>query len=120
MAIPQEITILSPWTVPEPDRAKVLEAELIRELPSVHILQGRKVRALAARVDCDDALFKIEGDTVTLALVHLTFRKEVNSRWPDTRLFSSRVRWVSDVLLPSREEHDRQSRNHSGRITGKS
>ena len=104
MPIPEEIEILSPWTALGADRAKTLELELMREISPGHVLQGRNIRALAARVDRDDVLFEIEAYTAPLALVHLTWHKEENPIWPDTTLFNSWDQWVRDVLSPNHEE----------------
>ena len=34
-------------------------------------------------------LFEIEGGEMCLAVVHMTWRKESDPRWPDTKLFQS-------------------------------
>ena len=89
MAIPIRIEITLPWSVLGADRAKALEVELSREIPPGHVLQERKVKALAARIDRDHVLFEIEENTTRLALVHMTWRKEDSPSWPSTMLFKS-------------------------------
>lgn len=105
MAIPDEIKMLSPWTALDVDRAKVLEAELMRELSPGHVLEGRRIKALASRGDRDDVLFEIEDGTAKLALVHMTWRKELDSKWPSTMFFNGWEQWAQDVLLPSHHEY---------------
>jgi hypothetical protein len=104
VAIPDEIKMLPPWAALAWDRAKILERELTSELPPAHVLAGRKFRALAARVDRDDVLFEIEGNSTTLAVVHLTHQRESNSNWPVTNLFNSWELWVREVLIPDHNE----------------
>lgn len=70
------------WRTVAGDEAETLELELRRELPSSHVLQGRLVRAVARRVDCDDVAFEVEG--AGLCIVHLTWRRESDSEWPFT------------------------------------
>lgn len=105
MAIPAEIKLLPPWTVLGVDRAQALELELTRELSPNHALEGRKVTALAARNDCDEVLFEIEDGAAKLALVHMTWSKEVNSKWPRTILFDNWEEWAQNVKLPNHQEH---------------
>jgi hypothetical protein len=50
-------------------------------------------------------LFEIESGEMRLAVVHMTWRKESDPRWPDTRLFQSWDDWVRDEMLLAHEEY---------------
>jgi hypothetical protein len=77
-----------------------LERELVAEIPSGHVLAGKKARAIARRVDQDDVLFEVEGGGC--AVVHLTWagRQDQPRDWPRTTVFESlgdwRIRWKED------------------------
>lgn len=87
------------------NRAKALEVELARELPVGHVLQGRSVTAVAARIDRDDVTFEIDDGSGILALVHMTGQRETSPKWPTTKLFESWERWVREVYIPSHDEY---------------
>jgi hypothetical protein len=111
LSIPEAIEFLKPWQIiqdtPEiQDRAGRLSARLESELPPKHILFGLKARAVAIRMDQDDVLFEIEGGDMPLAVVHMTWRKEANPRWPLTKLFESWGDWVQREMLPAHKEYD--------------
>lgn len=59
-----------------------LARELAREMPPGHVLHGRRLRAVARRVDDDDVAFEVEG--AGLCVVHLTWRVETDPGWPWT------------------------------------
>ena len=93
MSIPDNVKITIPWKSiadsPEiKNRAEHISARLEKELPSKHVLQGLKFRPVALRIDRDDVLVEIEG-AMPLAVVHITWKKETDPRWPDTKLFQS-------------------------------
>ena len=102
--------MLKPWRViadsPDvPNRANLLSTRLESELPEQHVLHGLKVRAVATRIDRDDVLFEIEGGHMPLAVVHMTWRRETDPRWPSTKLFQSWEQWVRDEMIPAHEEY---------------
>lgn len=105
VAVPETITILRPWALLDADRAKALEVELARELPAGHVLQGRNVTAVAARIDCDDVTFEIDDGTGILAVVHMTWQRETSPKCPRTKLFESWEQWVQAVSIPSHDEY---------------
>ncbi len=107
MPIPDDIEILLPWKTLEGEerRANLFSTRLKNDLPSAHRLQGLSVRALAARVDRDDVLFETEGGAGPLAVVHMTWQKETDSRWPNTKIFQSWEEWSRDEMLPSHQEY---------------
>ena len=110
MSIPDGIEFLAPWRIIEDshgieDRAGQLSERLQSKVPEKHVLHGLKVRAIATRIDRDDVLFEIEGGEMHLAVVHMTWRKESDPRWPDTKLFHSWDDWVHNEMLPAHEEY---------------
>jgi hypothetical protein len=108
VSVPENVEILIPWRIitdTSEKKAEFLTAELFSELVPRHLLYGVTARALAARIDRDDVLFEIEGADVALAVVHLTWRKESDSRWPTTTFFASWEQWVRDEMLPAHQEY---------------
>jgi len=77
----------------------------VRELAQDHVLSGRTIRAVAARVDCDDVLFEVLGSGY--AVVHLTWVSQRASipRWPMTELFSSFEDWCERRMKPDHDEY---------------
>ena len=94
MSVPDRIEMLTPGRVVEDicdmnNRAERLSAEWLSKVPPQHVLYGLKARAVAIRIDRDDVLFEIEVGEMPLRVVHLTWEKETDSRWPSTKLFRS-------------------------------
>jgi hypothetical protein len=112
VSIPDGIEILTPWRVLEDspenkNRAELLSARLASEVSLEHVLHGLKARAVATRIDRDDVLFEVEGGEMPLAVVHMTWRKETDPRWPRTKMFESWEQWVHDEMLPTHEDYSR-------------
>jgi hypothetical protein len=108
VSVPENVEILIPWRIitdSSEKSAEVLTAELSSELVPKHVLHGLTARAVAARIDRDDVLFEIEGADMALAVVHLTWRKESDLRWPATRIFASWEQWVRDEMFPAHQEY---------------
>ena len=108
MSVPESLEILIPWRIitnTSEKKAELFTAELSSELSPKHVLYGLRARAVAARIDRDDVLFEIEGADMVLAVVHLTWRKESDPRWPTTRFFASWEEWVRDEMLPADQEY---------------
>jgi hypothetical protein len=82
-----------PWLPASPEQASQAEAELPRELCAGHVLFGRSVTAIGVGQDCDDVLFYLGESAPSFAVVHLTFQRETQPRWPDTELFDSLAAW---------------------------
>jgi len=95
------IEFLAPWKAAS-DRSDGLH-ELRRELPSDHVLAGIPLSALGFRQDCDDMLFALQDGSARVAVVHLTFQKERDPRWPATELFNSIEDFASTRM---QEDHD--------------
>jgi|GEM_PF-4751845 len=63
-------------------RSGQLEAELKRELAPNHVLFGRSLKAVMARTDSDDVVFR---DERAFFVVHLTWSGEV-PEWPSLEI----------------------------------
>jgi hypothetical protein len=107
MALPDGVEILLPWRdlCDLPDQAQRLSAELSSELSSRHVLFGLKATAIASRVDRDDVLFEIANGSAPFAMVHLSWRKEADPRWPSTKLFTNWDEWVRAEMFPAHEDY---------------
>jgi hypothetical protein len=110
VSIPDDIEMLIPWRIIEDspeiqNRAEHLSARLASDVPPKHVLCGLQARAVATRIDRDDVLFEVEGGEMPLAVVHMTWRKETDPRWPNTKLFQSWEQWVLDEMLPAHEDY---------------
>ncbi|WP_395007572.1 hypothetical protein [Undibacterium sp.] len=87
---------LDPWyTVPNPAH---IEGQLKSELPRNHVLFGVKATALAQRQDCDDFLFSLQDGTNRVAVVHLTFSKNIDARWPRTEFYANIAAWAAERM----------------------
>ena len=66
-------------------------AELKREACEKHLLYNQPLTVVARRMDCDDVLFKFGAPSEKFAVVHLTYRREVevNPTFPRTRVYST-------------------------------
>ena len=109
MPIPEGLQLVKPWEVihdtPQVQgHAERLSTELQRELPSTHVLFGIRATAIAHRIDQDDVLFELEGQ-MPLAVVHLTWSRETDPRWPETTLFESWEHWAEEEMLPAHEDY---------------
>jgi len=71
-------------------------AELRREIPSGHVLAGRKLFPVARHRGRDDVLLRTIGTDASLWLVHLTWRPETDPRWPSARPFRDLADFVAD------------------------
>ncbi len=80
--------------------------ELRREVVLGHPLWSKDVRAIAQRIDSDDVLFEVVGDTTTYAVVHLSWRGSFESipLFPEVKLFSSFDHWVHEGMNPDHGE----------------
>lgn len=71
---------MSGWSRISGREAETLERELLRELPTGHVLTMLPVRAFARRLDRDDVAFELEDGR--RCVVHLTWRVEADPDWP--------------------------------------
>jgi hypothetical protein len=86
--------MLDPWDWVKDGRG--LEAELAREAVRGHPLFGVTVRAVARRFDQDDVLFAWDAG---VAVVHLTWSRETDPRWPSTARYASIEEWMERVMF---------------------
>jgi hypothetical protein len=77
-------TFSEPWHACDGTR---LKDELRREVCQKHVLHGIDAKIIARRQDCDQFLFEL--DDGRFAEVHLTWSKETDPAWPDTRIYDS-------------------------------
>ena len=106
MSIPVNIEMLEPWeALAGSERSGFLNAQLETTLSEGHVLRGLKATAVASRRDRDDVLFEVEGGEMPLAVVHMTWQKETDSRWPTTQLFRSWEHWVQEDMQPAHEDY---------------
>jgi hypothetical protein len=105
MSIPDGFEILVPWQ-PIGQDAEALAVELRRELSQKHVLYGAKLKAVATRKDRDDVLFEVGNKDEPLVVVHLTWRQEIDPRWPTTKFFKNWKHWLQEEMLPAHKEYD--------------
>ncbi|MGD9125978.1 MAG: hypothetical protein PVH19_01260 [Planctomycetia bacterium] len=98
------IDFKEPWVKVE-QAAGSLVYELQREIANDHLLWGKKVRAIARRIDSDDVLFEVEGIEPTYAVVHLTYsgKREQDPTFPAVTLFSSLDQWMREEMIPDHQ-----------------
>ena len=109
-AKPEHLEFLTPWEELPDDsegenRAEKLLSELRREIPSDHTLSRLALRAIAIRRDQDDVLFEILGNEEKFVVVHMTWKKEKDPRWPLNRFFSNWPQWVDAVMIRDHEDY---------------
>jgi|SRR5579871_5896879 len=106
MPIPSDLLVLAPWVIIHDDRrSELLLGQVRSTVPPAHVLYGARLRVIAERLDRDDVLVEIEGGQKPLAVVHLTWHKETDPRWPSTRLFDSWEQWAQDEMRPANLEY---------------
>ena len=93
-----------PWGPIQPDYVTRAEKELQREICAGHVLFGKPVKAIGARQDCDDVLFQLEASAPMFAVVHLTYNKESDPKWPGTELFESLQDLLQKRMIPDAED----------------
>ena len=86
-----------------------LEIQLQKELCVGHVLEGRKLKTLARREDCDDVLFELLDQPGRYAVVHMTFasRSNAHSGFPRTKLYDSWVALYSERILQDNSEWEK-------------
>jgi hypothetical protein len=99
------MVFLEPW-MPAGANATTLQRELAAELGTSHPLNGKDMRALAVRQDCDDVLFVSADEPKVIAVVHLTYanRPESDPRWPETTFFDSMEDWLRRGMKQDHED----------------
>ena len=94
--------LLEPWhPVTNPE---AMEQQLHAELPRNHVLSKVPVAAIAQRLDQDDVLFALADGSGQVVVVHLTYSKNIDARWPGTKFYASLSSWASERMHPDHEE----------------
>lgn len=78
---------LNGWIGIDARAAAVFSVALNEQLPAGHRLSGTRWRAVG-RVDCEDDIAFVASDG-RCALVHLTWQKESDPRWPRAAIYSA-------------------------------
>jgi hypothetical protein len=86
---------LEPWHALAEEECIALRAELTRELPPGHALEGIQVKCLARRQDRDDVLFELQDGSGRFASVHLTWQAEREPPWPSTVIYEGVAVWLA-------------------------
>jgi hypothetical protein len=96
---------IKPWLSVGRDAVQ-LQKELQAELGPRHVLEGRDMRAVAVRQDCDDVLFVSADEPHVVAVVHLTHasRSERDPLYPETTLFDSMEDWCERRMKPDHDD----------------
>jgi hypothetical protein len=76
-----EMPFPAPWQ-PVAEDDDHFDAELRRELTAGHPLYDQTLKAIAARDDGDDVLFRSVSDPSELFIIHLTWKGEEPAPWP--------------------------------------
>lgn len=99
-----ELDLLLPWERCGPG----LENELRLELAPSHRLFGVDAVSIARRCDRDDVLFYLPAHEKPLAVVHLTFRGEVDRfpEYPSAEFFASLDDWIERSMQPDNREFE--------------
>jgi hypothetical protein len=89
------------------DLQEGLDAELTRELPKGHVLDGRLAHSVGRRLDNDDVLYLLDGGASEVAVVHLTWRRtrETSASWPWTEVFRNVAEFVAERMEPDSSEY---------------
>lgn len=100
--IPETLPI--PWHWDNTD----LTIQLKKEIPTGHLLSGKKVRSVGRRQDNDDALFEIDSDEYKYAVVHLTWaqKKLKDPKYPTTKLYKDWNDLYVNRILRDKEDWD--------------
>jgi hypothetical protein len=102
-----------PWKDPwysiddAPKIQSAMNAQLAREMPVGHALEGYRYHAIARRMDNDDVLFVLD-DGPEVAVVHLTWRssRETSPVWPHTARFSTLEAFIVECLEPDAADYN--------------
>ena len=79
---------LEGWHTVSKQEADLLLAEMRREIPSGHVLTGRRASVVRRCSGCDDVIFRVDDETFTV--VHLTWSgREERDPFPKTVVLAS-------------------------------
>lgn len=91
--IPPAVSLPELWVACGAGLEKELEKEVGLNL--LHPLRGVQATSVARREDNDDVLFRLYNHTHHLAVVHLTWNREILPTFPSTQLYKSWAQWLS-------------------------
>ena len=82
--------------------------ELNKEVSEDHLLYGVALNVVARRIDKDEILFQFKENSNKYVQVHLTWKqdKEIDPKWPISRVFNSYDEWVTEVMLLDKKEYE--------------
>jgi hypothetical protein len=103
---PSDYSFASPWQAIHPEHVVGLTEELQRELPSGHVLAGIVAVPIGHRSDADDVLFRVGDPPHRFAIVHLTFARETNPKWPSTEIYDTFEQFTAEAMRPAEEEFE--------------
>lgn len=91
---------LLPWEAVETPLSQPAPGRLADEIAPGHVLEGKRVRMIARRVDTDDVLYEVMTEPPSFAVVHLTWsdRRQTNPQFPWTTLYDSMDRFREAML----------------------
>lgn len=95
---------LEPWVAVEEQDGPLVN-ELNREVCPGHPLHGAQTRALARRIDQNDVLFELLEPERRVAVVHLTWKRENDPRWPHAVLLPDLDNWANLIMKIDHEEY---------------
>ena len=72
-----------------------LVPEFRREAPASHVLANVALRTVGTN-DADNVLFELLDGSGRFAAVHLTFNRETDPSWPDTKVFENWEHFVRE------------------------
>lgn len=93
---PSELDWPADWGALHYDDIPKFTRELYREICKAHVLHNAPACALGRKSNADDFLFQIEVGAYNFARVHLTWNKERDPTWPNTKLYPSFETWLDD------------------------
>ena len=103
-----DFELLTPWVPVDPYDSVRFEGEYAVEIGRQHPLYGVPVKAIARRVDRDDALFQLLRHLCDYAVVHLTWsgQEEENPAWPSCDLYTNTNDLMLECIRPTHEEYE--------------
>ena len=109
-----ELDWLEPWALLSAARAAQAERVLTAALTPAHPFSGRALRAVAARVDCDDVLFWVDAPEA-LVVQRLPPDKAARLDAAASMIFASVQEFIEACLQPDHLEYtDRDEEEGDG------
>ena len=110
-----KIPWIEPWEALDAEKADGLAEELHREICNQeHVLFGHTVVGVGSRRDIDDFLFYLGPTPPSLALVHLTWNRELRREWPHTEFFDTVEDWVERGMKAATIDYEQSHKRRDG------